>query len=242
MVQEVESHWDDLTKGGCGKPTPKADQRIWTEIAEVVSLATNEVREGNQCRKRWNNLVGSARKKLSTMRSMQRRTGVGGPPVPSDITEMEKRVLALVGKHPRTATDASADLGDATSASSAAPGKATETRRWGQESADDPTTSGAAELRLSPINLLRLFSTDESADFGEPASPRSRTHSTPRPSIGPTVIPASTLEVPAPSTSLQGTHLSPERRRPHGGLVGAAGLFHERDMIAERRDSCPGGL
>uniref|UniRef100_UPI00398EDE25 uncharacterized protein n=1 Tax=Pristiophorus japonicus TaxID=55135 RepID=UPI00398EDE25 len=144
------------------------------------------------------------------MRSMQRRTG-GGPPVPSDITDMEERVLALVGKHPRTATDTSADpeVMPHDSASSAAPGKTTEARRWGQESADDPTTYGAEELRLSPVNPLGLFSTDESADFEEPASPRSRIHSAPGPSIGPPVIRTSTLEVPAPSISPQGTPFVP---------------------------------
>uniref|UniRef100_UPI00398E3ABF AF4/FMR2 family member 3-like n=1 Tax=Pristiophorus japonicus TaxID=55135 RepID=UPI00398E3ABF len=47
-------------------------------------------------------------KKLPTNRSEQRRTG-GGPPVTSDITDMEKRMLTLVGRHPRTATQATAD-------------------------------------------------------------------------------------------------------------------------------------
>uniref|UniRef100_UPI00398F1DB5 zebrafish testis-expressed 38 isoform X2 n=1 Tax=Pristiophorus japonicus TaxID=55135 RepID=UPI00398F1DB5 len=59
----------------------------------------------NRCPKQANEVQ---KKKLSTMRSMQRRTG-GGPPVPSDITEMEKRVLALMRKHPQTAMDTSAD-------------------------------------------------------------------------------------------------------------------------------------
>uniref|UniRef100_UPI00398F19AD uncharacterized protein n=1 Tax=Pristiophorus japonicus TaxID=55135 RepID=UPI00398F19AD len=74
----------------------------------------------------------------------------------------------------------------------------------GQESADDPT-SGAEELQFSPVNLLGLFSTDESANFEEPAPPGSRRLSTARPPSAPLAIPASTLEVPGPITSPQGT-------------------------------------
>uniref|UniRef100_UPI00398EFFE2 opsin-5-like n=1 Tax=Pristiophorus japonicus TaxID=55135 RepID=UPI00398EFFE2 len=73
------------------------------------------------------------------------------------------------------------------SASSAAPGNATETRRWGRKQ----------EL---PVNPLGRFSTDESADFEEAASPCSRS-STPRPSSGPLVIPASTLEYAPPEAA-----------------------------------------
>uniref|UniRef100_UPI00398EE711 uncharacterized protein n=1 Tax=Pristiophorus japonicus TaxID=55135 RepID=UPI00398EE711 len=174
-------------------------------------------------------------KKLSTMRSMQRRTG-GGPPVPSDITDKEERVLALVGKHPRTATDASADP----EVMPPQPATRPKTRPQrpeggdaGQELADDPTTSGAEQLRFSPGNPLSLSSTDESVDFKEPASPRSRSHSTPRPSSGPPVIPAPTLEVPTPSTCHRAPHLSSGRRRPRGGLMDTAGLVHERHTTAE---------
>uniref|UniRef100_UPI00398EA010 uncharacterized protein isoform X1 n=1 Tax=Pristiophorus japonicus TaxID=55135 RepID=UPI00398EA010 len=145
------------------------------------------------------------KKKLSTMRSMQRRMG-GGPPVPSD---MEQRVLGLVGKHPRTTTDATADPEVMPPVRPQARPQRPEDGGVGQESADDPTTSGAEELRLSPVNPLGLFSTDESADFEELVSPHSRTHSTSRPSIGPPVIPASPLEVLAPSTSPQGTPVVP---------------------------------
>uniref|UniRef100_UPI00398F1D35 zinc finger protein 721-like n=1 Tax=Pristiophorus japonicus TaxID=55135 RepID=UPI00398F1D35 len=63
----------------------------------------------------------------------------------------------------------------------------------GPDFPDDPTC-GAEELRFSPVNPPGVFSTDESTDFEEPASPCSRSHSTPRPFTGPQVIPASTLE------------------------------------------------
>uniref|UniRef100_UPI00398EC766 uncharacterized protein n=1 Tax=Pristiophorus japonicus TaxID=55135 RepID=UPI00398EC766 len=210
LLQEVELRWGDLTQGVRGKPTPKAYQKIWTEIAEVVSSATNEVREGNQCHKRRNDLVGSARKKLSTMRTVQKRTG-GGPPVPSDITEMEERVLAFVGKHTRTAMNAPADpevMPPQPAARPQARPQRPEGGGAGTDSPDDPT-SGAEELRFLPVNLLGLFSTDESAEFKESALPGSRSHSTARPSSGSPVIPASTLEVPAPSTSPQGTPFVP---------------------------------
>uniref|UniRef100_UPI00398F866E G-protein coupled receptor family C group 6 member A-like n=1 Tax=Pristiophorus japonicus TaxID=55135 RepID=UPI00398F866E len=42
-------------------PPWKVYQKIWADIAEVVSSVTNEVHDSNQCRKRWNDLVGSAR-------------------------------------------------------------------------------------------------------------------------------------------------------------------------------------
>uniref|UniRef100_UPI00398F1EC6 uncharacterized protein n=1 Tax=Pristiophorus japonicus TaxID=55135 RepID=UPI00398F1EC6 len=187
LLQEVELRWGGLTQGGRGKLTPKAYQKIWTEIAEVVSSVTNE-------------------KKLSMMRSVQRRTGVG-PPVVSDITDMKERVLTLMEKHPRTATEASADP-EVKRPQPAARPQARPLRPEGggagQDSPDD--TTSAEELRFSPDNPLGLFSTHESADFKEPASLHSRSHSTPRASCGPPVIPAS---IPALTTSPQGTPFVP---------------------------------
>uniref|UniRef100_UPI00398EA383 uncharacterized protein n=1 Tax=Pristiophorus japonicus TaxID=55135 RepID=UPI00398EA383 len=103
-------------------------------------------------------------KKLSTMRSEQRRTG-GGPPVPSNIIEMEERVSHSWG--------ASADPEMMPPQSAVRP-QARPQRPEGTgtrpDSPDDPT-SGAEELRFSPVNPL--FFTDEGVDFEEPASPRS---------------------------------------------------------------------
>uniref|UniRef100_UPI00398E4149 uncharacterized protein n=1 Tax=Pristiophorus japonicus TaxID=55135 RepID=UPI00398E4149 len=134
---------------------------------------------------------------------------------------MEERVLTLVGKHLLTAMDATADpevMPPQPAARPQARPQRPEGGDAGQELANDPTTSDANELRLSPVNPLGLFSTDENADFEEPASARSRIHSTPCPSNGPSVIPASTLEVPAPSTSPQGSpfvpRMAPTPRRP----------------------------
>uniref|UniRef100_UPI00398F3537 dynein axonemal heavy chain 8-like n=1 Tax=Pristiophorus japonicus TaxID=55135 RepID=UPI00398F3537 len=62
------------------------------------------------------------KKKLSTMRSMQRRKG-GVPSVTSDITDMEEWVLVLMGKHPQTAMT---HLKTLNSASSTSQGKTTE--------------------------------------------------------------------------------------------------------------------
>uniref|UniRef100_UPI00398E9DC8 uncharacterized protein n=1 Tax=Pristiophorus japonicus TaxID=55135 RepID=UPI00398E9DC8 len=128
-----------------------------------------------------------------------------------------------MGKHTRTATDTSAAPKVMPPQPAAQPQARTQRPEGGgagQESADDPTRSGAEEFRLSPINPLGLFSTDESADFEEPALPRSRSHSTPRPSRGPPVILASNLEVPVPSTSPLGTpfvpRMAPTPRRPRG--------------------------
>uniref|UniRef100_UPI00398F6236 uncharacterized protein n=1 Tax=Pristiophorus japonicus TaxID=55135 RepID=UPI00398F6236 len=78
----------------------------------------------------------------------------------------------------------------------------------GPDSADDPT-SAAEEIQFSPVNQLGLFSTDESADIEESASPVSRRHSTPRPSSAPLASPASILEVPGPRISPQGTPFVP---------------------------------
>uniref|UniRef100_UPI00398EDAA8 uncharacterized protein n=1 Tax=Pristiophorus japonicus TaxID=55135 RepID=UPI00398EDAA8 len=136
--------------------------------------------------------------------------GWGGHQSPV-TSEMEEQVLALVGKHPRTAPDVSADpevMPPQPAARPKARPQRPEGGGAGPDSPDDPT-SGAEELRFSPVNPLGLFSTDESADFEEPAFPRSRSHSTPRPSSGPPVIPASTLEVSVPSTLPQGTPFVP---------------------------------
>uniref|UniRef100_UPI00398F5DD4 uncharacterized protein n=1 Tax=Pristiophorus japonicus TaxID=55135 RepID=UPI00398F5DD4 len=171
------------------KPTPKAYQKIWAEIAEVFSSATNE-------------------KKLSRNRAEQRRTGRGATSH-HDLTEKEERVLALMGIHPWSARQAAAEremMPPQPAVRSQARPPSPEGGDTGPDSPDDPTSE---EPQFSPINPLGLFSTDDSADFEEPASPGSRRHSTPRPSSAPQAIPTSTLEVPGPSTSPQGTPIVP---------------------------------
>uniref|UniRef100_UPI00398E9D91 uncharacterized protein n=1 Tax=Pristiophorus japonicus TaxID=55135 RepID=UPI00398E9D91 len=83
-----------------------------------------------------------------------------GATSPSDITEMAERVLTLVGKHPRTATDASADpevMPPQPAAWPQARPQRPEGGGAGPDSPDDPT-SGAEELRFSPVNPLGVCS------------------------------------------------------------------------------------
>uniref|UniRef100_UPI00398F8934 uncharacterized protein isoform X2 n=1 Tax=Pristiophorus japonicus TaxID=55135 RepID=UPI00398F8934 len=140
------------------------------------------------------------KKKLSTMRSMQRRMG-GGPPVPSD---MEQRVLGLVGKHPRTTTDATADP-EVMPPQPAAWPHARPLSREGEGTGPDDPPSGAEEPRFLPVDQLGPFSTDDSADFEEPALPSSIMQSTPKTSSAPAAIPTSTVEVQGPFILPQGT-------------------------------------
>uniref|UniRef100_UPI00398ECAA4 myb-related transcription factor, partner of profilin-like isoform X2 n=1 Tax=Pristiophorus japonicus TaxID=55135 RepID=UPI00398ECAA4 len=96
LVNIVSTRWEDLTRGGHGKPSPRAYRRIWAEIADVVKSASNEVRTPDQCRKRWNSLLAAARKKISINRSEQRRTG-GSSATVHILNEYEELAVALVG-------------------------------------------------------------------------------------------------------------------------------------------------
>uniref|UniRef100_UPI00398EDB62 protein piccolo n=1 Tax=Pristiophorus japonicus TaxID=55135 RepID=UPI00398EDB62 len=130
-----------------------------------------------------------------------------GPPVIIDLTDIEERVLALVGTHPGSATQAAVEpelMPPQPAAHPQARPLSPEGGGAGQDSKHDPP-SGAEEPRFSPVDLLGLFSTDNSVDFEKPASPGSITLSTPTPSSASAAIHTSTVGVPAPSTSPQGT-------------------------------------
>uniref|UniRef100_UPI00398EDFFC t-SNARE domain-containing protein 1-like n=1 Tax=Pristiophorus japonicus TaxID=55135 RepID=UPI00398EDFFC len=98
LVSAVEARYRHLTRDGHGKPPPASYQWIWKEIGEAMSAVGTIVRDGDQCRKRWNDIVAVVRKKLSTYASEQRRMG-GGPPKVLEINDWEQHALALVGGH-----------------------------------------------------------------------------------------------------------------------------------------------
>uniref|UniRef100_UPI00398E514E uncharacterized protein n=1 Tax=Pristiophorus japonicus TaxID=55135 RepID=UPI00398E514E len=96
LVNIISGRWDNLTRGGHGKPPPRAYQKIWAEIADVITSASNEVRTPDQCRKRWNSLLAAARKKISINRAEQRRMGGCSAQV-QILSEYEELAVALVG-------------------------------------------------------------------------------------------------------------------------------------------------
>uniref|UniRef100_UPI00398E7AE1 uncharacterized protein n=1 Tax=Pristiophorus japonicus TaxID=55135 RepID=UPI00398E7AE1 len=203
LLQEVESPEGHLTRGGRGKPTPKVYQKIWTEIAEVVSSVTQEVREGNQCHKRWNDLVSSGRKKLSKNRTEQWCTG-GGAPVISELTDLEERALALVGIHPRSARLAAAEP-DVMPPQPKAQSQATPPRQCVDPASAGDRHSGGEEPRIVNVELHDALSTDDSEEFEEPAATSSIMSTTPMTFSAPAAMSSSTVKVAGPSTLLQGT-------------------------------------
>uniref|UniRef100_UPI00398E4C48 myb-related transcription factor, partner of profilin-like n=1 Tax=Pristiophorus japonicus TaxID=55135 RepID=UPI00398E4C48 len=108
LVSEVERRYRDLTRDGRGKPAPLQYKRIWREIGEAVSAAGTMGRDGDQCRKRWNDVVASARKKRAANVTKQFDAG-GGPADIVEVTDIEERALALVGDLPRATAHGVAD-------------------------------------------------------------------------------------------------------------------------------------
>uniref|UniRef100_UPI00398F1530 uncharacterized protein n=1 Tax=Pristiophorus japonicus TaxID=55135 RepID=UPI00398F1530 len=100
LVNVVSTRWEDLTRGGHGKPPSRANRRIWVEIADVV---TNEARTPDQCRKRWNSLLAAARKMISMNNREQRRTGKGSA-ILHTLTAYEELAVALVGPESHSVT------------------------------------------------------------------------------------------------------------------------------------------
>uniref|UniRef100_UPI00398EBC4C uncharacterized protein n=1 Tax=Pristiophorus japonicus TaxID=55135 RepID=UPI00398EBC4C len=148
----------------------------------------------------------SDEKKLWKNRAEQRQTG-GGSPVIIELTDIEEWVLTLVGSHPRSAMHAAAEpdvMPPQPVVQLHATPPSPEAGGLGPDSPDD-CASGAEEPRFSPVELQGTFSTDDSADFEEPASPSYIMQSTPMTSGAPAAILSSTMEVPGPSTLPQGT-------------------------------------
>uniref|UniRef100_UPI00398EE6B4 protein capicua homolog n=1 Tax=Pristiophorus japonicus TaxID=55135 RepID=UPI00398EE6B4 len=63
LVHIVSTRWENLTRAGHGKPPPHAYRRIWAEIANVVTSASNEARISDQRCQRWNSRLAAARVK-----------------------------------------------------------------------------------------------------------------------------------------------------------------------------------
>uniref|UniRef100_UPI00398E9B07 myb-related transcription factor, partner of profilin-like n=1 Tax=Pristiophorus japonicus TaxID=55135 RepID=UPI00398E9B07 len=108
LVHEVEARWEQLTWDGHGESASIVYQRIWQEIAEAVSFAAPVRRGANQCRKRWNDIVGSARKKLASNRAELCKMG-GGLLKMVELSDLEECAAALMGALDRTATRVGAE-------------------------------------------------------------------------------------------------------------------------------------
>uniref|UniRef100_UPI00398F696B uncharacterized protein n=1 Tax=Pristiophorus japonicus TaxID=55135 RepID=UPI00398F696B len=109
LLENITQRYSDLTKNGCGRPIPKVYNKIWDEIGEAVSSTSTMLRNGERCRKRWNDLVRVARKKKSAIAADQRHTG-RGPPMQESLSDIEIRAVSLVGDTNCATTHIGADL------------------------------------------------------------------------------------------------------------------------------------
>uniref|UniRef100_UPI00398F7D00 t-SNARE domain-containing protein 1-like n=1 Tax=Pristiophorus japonicus TaxID=55135 RepID=UPI00398F7D00 len=107
-VSEVERRYRELTRDGRGKPAPPQYKHIWQVIGEAMSAVGTMLRDGDQCRKRWNDVVAAARRKRTANAPEQCGMGGGSPEV-IKVTDIEERASSLVDDHPCATTHGGAD-------------------------------------------------------------------------------------------------------------------------------------
>eukprot|EP00918_Siedleckia_nematoides_P052220 GHVU01114132.1.p2 GENE.GHVU01114132.1~~GHVU01114132.1.p2 ORF type:complete len:325 (+),score=66.73 GHVU01114132.1:2286-3260(+) len=97
LVQLVGENYATLTGEGKTPDINAKRMAAWRVIAQTISSETGGQFDGEQARKKWQNVKGSAKGKRATQRREAAKTGGGVPQVPK-FTAAEESVVQLLGE------------------------------------------------------------------------------------------------------------------------------------------------
>lgn len=121
LVGMIEKHHTVLTSHFNDGVTLKAKQTKWAEIALKVSSTGECIRTPDEVRKKWDDLKCSTKKKAA--RIWRERGITGNVPLEDipELTEMERRILSIIGAEMVQGIPGGVDTAD-TQQKSATPG------------------------------------------------------------------------------------------------------------------------